>query len=547
MVDRKLSAIIGYKLPSFIRDDNEMYVAFIKAYIEFLEQEGNALHYLQRFQRNLDPDMADPDFLERYREEFANTFPQATQVPTSQLLKLMREFYLSKGSEDSFRFIFTILYGVDVDIIYPREFLYVPSSGEYGADVIANITGTNFFKLAIDNSDLNATIEGVDSGAGAVIDTITSTYLDGVQILQLEISSYDGQFTPGEEITLTVDDVQYTETMLGAITRITVEDGGTNYSIDDPIVITDVGGKRAKAKIRQLDKGEINVATIIDGGSGYAVGDTIKASKVLNSNGYGFHARVAEVDGSGAITKVRIKHGGYDYSAKANAIIKSDSGTGASIELNGDAIGKIKEIEVFDGGLNYQNSGTISINIQSSEGTGAVLTPVIGGVFTTPKRYQSQKSTPSGSSKLLDSFYYQQYSYVLASEVSPHKWIGQVKRIAHPAGTQLFGMYRLENEFDLDLAIAPTSSTIAYSLALFNEQQSAYPTESEYNRTLKFSVDDVCSVGNRLKELDFVKFSPTFNWTVGDFGNYTLNDVYGDCNLIMNEQESSEITITPPP
>ncbi len=546
MFDSKLSSIIQYKLPQFVQDEHEMFIAFIKAFYEYAEQEGNWLHFMERYQRNLDVDRADADFLDQYLKEFATTFPKKTKIPTNQLLKLMREFYLSKGSEDSFRFAFTILYDADIEIIYPREFMYVPSSGSYSADIIAYITGDNWFKLNIDNNDLNATIEGVTSGSGAVIDSIISTYIDGQQILQLEISSYSGQFDPGETVTLTVDGTEVLETMYGSIISISVDDGGSNYKVDDVITITDTAsGQRAKANVETLFRGALDQVTITNPGTGYEVGDTVKAQSITGSNGYGFRATVYEVGGSGEIIRVQINNGGHEYSTKTAGIISSTGGTGALLELNGDAIGKIKSIEVTDGGINYLTPGTISINVTSDEGTGATLAPVINGVFTSPKRYRDGKSMTSGTSKILDSYYYQQFSYVIGSSVSPHEWLGAIKRILHPAGTQLFGMFKLHREFDISVELAPAfSGAIVRNLSFlgFGDLDQQFTSVQQYTRIRYIDAD--CQLGLTLNDLDQMKFNPNFNWTIGDFANYSIRDVEEACSGAISKQESTDITIT---
>lgn len=545
MLDKKISSIIQYKLPDYIRDDYPMYVAFVQAYVEFLEEEGNVLNYMERFKRNLDPDLADDDFLERYRLEFANTFPQVTQIPTNQLLKLMKEFYLAKGSEDSFRFIFTVLYNTDIDIIYPREYMYVPSSGEYASDVVVYITGENWFKLNFDNQDLSASIEGITSASTAVIDTITTTYLNGQLVLKLELSSYDNEFEVGEQVILAVEDSEVTETVYGAVSSLTVTDGGTNYQLDDELTITDSGnGTNAKVKITKLAGGKLDQVIITNAGTGYEVGDIVKAQGIVGSSGYGFRARVYEVGGSGEIVRVRVEHGGYNYKKTTAGVISSTAGTGAILELNGDDIGKIERVQVTDGGLAYTTAGNVSISINSSNGSGAVLTPVINTVFTEPKRYLDTRSTPSGISKIQDSYYYQQYSYVIASDVSPDKWLGQVKRIAHPAGTQLFGMYRLYGFMDLSIELANVDPSLTYTITLENaiDLGLAYAS-SDYIELEKTNID-TCQIGLTYADLDEMKFLDTFDWTIGDFANVTLNDIYTPCATPINKQESSVITIT---
>lgn len=545
MIDSKLSSIISYKLPDFVQENYPLYVAFVQAYVEFLENDGNILHFMQRFQRNLDPDLADDDFLNVYKNEFLKTFPNITKIPTSQLLTLIKEFYLSKGSEDSFKFIFNILYGKDVEIIYPREFMLIPSNSDSESDIIVYITGDNLFKINFDNNDLAATLIGNNSNAEAIINSITTTFIDGQNILRLDISSYSKNFNIGENVQLSIEDNTITETVLGSISEIKVINGGTNYNINDKIIITDNNGVRAKAKILKLSNGGLNNYNIINGGQGYNVGDLIKSISTLNSNGYGFRARVYSVDSNGSIEKIRIEEIGYNYNKTSFASFSSENGVDAIIELNGDNIGKIESIQVVDGGLNYNDSQTISVQIESEDGEGVILEPKINTVFEEPQRIVSTKSAPSGISRIQDSYYYQQFSYVAASDISPNEWLGTVKRIAHPAGNQLFGMFQLNQCLDLNVTIAPLNvSSFIKNVSLNNVVDVGLQFTSNGIIEREF-YNNICPFGSNYSDLDNIKFLDTFKWNVEEFKNISLNDIYGinSCADVMIEQECSTLTI----
>jgi hypothetical protein len=61
-----------------------------------------------------------------------------------------------------------------------------------------------------------------------------------------------------------------------------------------------------------------------------------------------------------------------------------------------------------------------------------------GGWDQSLNRYFNAKSFLSNSQKLHDSKYYQRYSYVVKSEVSPEYWINSFSRLVHPAGYIFF-------------------------------------------------------------------------------------------------------------
>lgn len=52
-------------------------------------------------------------------------------VNSSNFVKNIKTFYTSKGSDESFKILFKALYGKDVDVIKPRDFLFRPSDAQY--------------------------------------------------------------------------------------------------------------------------------------------------------------------------------------------------------------------------------------------------------------------------------------------------------------------------------------------------------------------------------------------------------------------------------
>lgn len=543
----KLSAILRYQLPEFVREDHELFIAFVKAYYEWTEQDGNVLHFLQGFEDNMDVDLAEDQFIDQFIKEMATTFPKNVLIDRDELLKIIREFYIAKGSEDSFKFLFTLLYNADIEIQKPRQFIHKSSTGQYQSNDFAYITADNEFKLrdvfALSPENIAAQITGVDSGAIAIIDLFTTTFFGNQKIFKLDISSYQGRFNPDEDVLLDINGVQYQEKIYGIINNLIVSDGGTNYKLDDPVTITDPTGRRAKAKIKRLGLGGFDSVTILAAGTGYSVGDLIGAVPLLDSPGYGFLAQVKEVGVGGEIEAVQIINQGYDYTKKAPGFVKSSPGVGAQLELNGENIGKIIEMEVFDSGLNYSDPGTIVVTIDSTDGVGASFTPDLRGVFNEPKFYTNQDDWPSNYDRILDSYYYQDYAYVIQSEVSPHEWLGTIKRINHPAGMEIFGSLLLESQFDVIITL-PDNFTrgLSITISLLNEieilNSPSYATDFI---TLIYEDDTTDHQHTTLSDLDNIKFYDSFNWTVEPFQELSIADL--DRQTTMKYTESSEITI----
>ena len=72
----------------------------------------------------------------------------------SIFIKQAKDFYRSKGTEESFKILFKVLYGENVSIIHPREFLFRPSDAHYNVTkdlVVESISGN---PLNLENSTL---------------------------------------------------------------------------------------------------------------------------------------------------------------------------------------------------------------------------------------------------------------------------------------------------------------------------------------------------------------------------------------------------------
>ncbi len=113
--------------------------------------------------------------------------PLSSNINQNLFIKQAKDFYTSKGTDESYRILFNALYGVNVEIVKPREYLFTPSNARnlvtsnfliepifgnpseldsrtifqgdndetytsiYGIEKINAGTGKNFFKLSYDD------------------------------------------------------------------------------------------------------------------------------------------------------------------------------------------------------------------------------------------------------------------------------------------------------------------------------------------------------------------------------------------------------------
>lgn len=138
---------------------------------------------------------------------------------------------------------------------------------------------------------------------------------------------------------------------------------------------------------------------VINGGTGFVVGEVVRLDNASGDVGIGALGVVNRIDGkTGAIIRIAVRDPGTNY--------------------------LIPPIPDFS---------------ESENGTGADATTTLGPVFVADGFYGNNDGKLSSNKVIQDSFFYQDYSYVLKTEVTIDKWLGVVKKVIHPAGLKVFG------------------------------------------------------------------------------------------------------------
>ena len=74
------------------------------------------------------------EFYKKVKKQITPGFEQRTlntDIDKRLFLKQSKDFYSSKGTDQSFEILFRALYGKDVEVIKPRDFLFIPSDANY--------------------------------------------------------------------------------------------------------------------------------------------------------------------------------------------------------------------------------------------------------------------------------------------------------------------------------------------------------------------------------------------------------------------------------
>ena len=153
----------------------------------------------------------------------------------------------------------------------------------------------------------NRKIVGVSSGAYAIIEKTTIDNILGQTVFSTFINSktLNGTFQNGEEvqIDMTLSDgttLPYFARTLSTVKTIQVTEGGANYNVGDPAIITGGGGTTtAAAIVDKVYKGLINRVVVNYGGAGFQDGAIVEVGFPANTI---LSLAVSAIDTSGNVS-----------------------------------------------------------------------------------------------------------------------------------------------------------------------------------------------------------------------------------------------------
>ena len=133
-----ISSLVESQLPEFVREDHPLFLQFLQAYYQYLEQSNTTLSLGKTIERatNMknyrDVDNTISDFEQFLYDKFLQDFPVQQLITNPNIiLKRAKDFYRSKGTEKSYRFLFRALYGQEIDFYFPKNDVLIASSGTW--------------------------------------------------------------------------------------------------------------------------------------------------------------------------------------------------------------------------------------------------------------------------------------------------------------------------------------------------------------------------------------------------------------------------------
>lgn len=305
--NNKISTLVNSSVPFYVRNDHPNFVRFIEAYYEFLEEEQNTINRFKLLPTYQDIDLTLEEFEEHLWETYLKLIPRDIIADKALLLKHIKDFYRARGTEKSTRFLMRILFGEEIDIYYPKKDILKVSDGKWYVQKSlrisdTNVNGTYDDSLNVLDLFIGTRIIGGTSNAHAIVERVDRFFEQGRSVDELIISNIKGNFLNGENISTNNFGGFATSALKanifgGIINSITIDDGGTNYQIGDPVIIISNTGSGACAYVSSVSTGNISSILVKNDnfGAGFQNGNPIIAT---GGGGTGFNAYISLVDTS---------------------------------------------------------------------------------------------------------------------------------------------------------------------------------------------------------------------------------------------------------
>ena len=304
----KTSLLVEGQVPEFVREQHPLFITFLEAYYEFLEQQqstqnndlttkAKALRYVS------DVDESIAEFEESFINNFASLIPQEAISDKAFLVKNVLPLYLARGNIKSYEFLFRLLYGQEVELTFPKNNILRASAGNWVQENVLRVD-PNIYTFYTGNGTTTTFLLAQQVGQEEITVYVNDVEITSGFFVRKESKKLIFNTAPsnGDDIKVFYDNFnedllinrRLTGTLSGAsaiieraIPRLIGVQTSVELYIDDASRLgTFLNAEEITADIIADDDetliqiGSITVSplstiTLLDGGSGYNVGDPV--------------------------------------------------------------------------------------------------------------------------------------------------------------------------------------------------------------------------------------------------------------------------------
>lgn len=432
-----ISYQVDQNLPDFVKTNHEKFVQFLVNYYEYLDQNESVNDYIRNVITFMDIDQTTEFLLNNFFEEL-KAMPFTVVADKRLLAQHIIDLYASKGSIESFKLLFRILFNESINVIYPSEKILRASDGRWLQEafieletVFGDVSTENIKQLQFENS----------FGAFRIDPTLIEQISPDVH--RFHYDSRKRLYINPNEIFFIYDsngEKQYVGKIRKSPSKILIQNGGRNWRVGAILTIPgDITDTIARV-VRVGENGKVTGVEIIEHGNGHTENQITIVSPYPNK------PNKSNVVVTQTLTSFEPLE--YNYT-----IDITDYTSGFSETIDGDVDGNVViDLET----LNESQDNIVSevpfddITIEEWLSSRATFVMLYEYVSTKRGYYTAETSIISNNEiRLQDGLYYQLYSYVIQTSQNIDQY-KQAIGIIHPAGLRYFAELQKEFEYSIE-------------------------------------------------------------------------------------------------
>ena len=289
VIDKFITPFIQAQFPSVYEDEGALFVAFAKAYYQWMESQGQVLNNSRSLPEYRDIDTTLVQFVNFFKHKYIDDIPETVLADKKLLVKHILDLYRAKGTDASYKLLFRMLFNEDIDIFIPSKNIFKLSDGLWTVPKYIEVSDHPLLQKLV-----GKVIYSSSSKATAVVDQYFTKPVNSKLINVLSLNNIKGHFKYGEKVLcesipeLIVDDAPI---IFGSLTSVSIKNGGLGYKIGDEIDVigSGVGGIAVVASTRDKN-GEVEF-NLLSGGTGFSMtpdinieGAAFSITNVTNTN-----------------------------------------------------------------------------------------------------------------------------------------------------------------------------------------------------------------------------------------------------------------------
>jgi len=264
----KIEALIPRQL---VADAGGM-IEFIKEYYRFMHEEQGPSYVINNILANKDVDTVVDAFISLVEKEIGAGFTTQLSADKTNLYKNIVQFYQAKGSVESFKLLFRLLYNTDIDVSFPKEKILVASDGRWiqQNSIFIEVTEGNPFDLFAN-----------------IVDVVTTDRVVKVEverIRRVEETAFYEIFITKDNNTLrvvtgsTIDQYGVKATVVNSLNKYEIYHPGSGFNIAQFVDVT-------QSQDPEYNSGDLIAITSIP--SATFIGKTVTVATGTNAYGTG--------------------------------------------------------------------------------------------------------------------------------------------------------------------------------------------------------------------------------------------------------------------